>query len=289
MLHLVLHLRAPALAIAVVAVFAPPDVVSVELRPATAAAFARYVQAVQARIDGELKRPGAFLYLEGLPASRRKEVEESLQRGGIYIERLSTLDAQSQRIEIPDGLAHHWIGAVFVPGATVSEAVALAEDYDNHQDYYRPEVLRSRLIGLDGNHFKIYYRLRKRKVITVTLNTLHDVQYFRVDDRHWHSRSVSLRIAEVEDAEKPDEREKPVGDDGGFLWRLDSWWRYEEKDGGVYVESEAVSLTRDVPAGLGWLIGPFVTSIPRESLQMTLENTRSAIHARAAARRKVKN
>src|SRR5947209_2547659 len=205
MLHLVLHLRAPALAIAVVAVFAPPDVVSVELRPATAAAF------------------------------------------------------------------------------------ALAEDYDHHQDYYRPEVLRSRLIGLDGNHFKIYYRLRKRKVITVTLNTLHDVQYFRVDDRHWHSRSVSLRIAEVEDAEKPDEREKPVGDDGGFLWRLDSWWRYEEKDGGVYVESEAVSLTRDVPAGLGWLIGPFVTSIPRESLQMTLENTRSAIHARAAARRKVKN
>jgi hypothetical protein len=289
MLHSVLRLRNAALAIAVVVVFAPLDVVSVELRPGTAAAFDRYVQATQARVDGELKRPGAFLYFEGMPGSRRKEIEESLRQGGIYIERLSTLDAEGRRIKIPDGLAHHWIGGVFVKGATVGDAIALAEDYDHHQDYYRPEVVRSQLIRRDGNDFKIYYRLRKHKVITVTLNTVHDVQYFRVDDLHWHSRSVSLRIAEVENAGKPDEREKPVGDDGGFLWRLDSWWRYEEKDGGVYIESEAVSLTRDIPAGLGWLIGPFITSIPRESLQMTLENTRSAIQGRAAARRKVKN
>ncbi len=289
MLHSVLRLRNAALAIAVVAVLAPSDVVSVELRPGTAAAFDRYVQATQARIDGELKRPGAFLFFEGLPASRRKEVEESLRQGGVYIERLTTLDAAGGPIEIPDGLAHHWIGAVFVPGATVSEAIALAEDYDHHQDYYQPEVVRSKLIRRDGNDFKIYYRLRKHKVITVTLDTTHDVQYFPVDDAHWHSRSVSLRIAEVENAGKPDEREKPVGEDGGFLWRLDSWWRYEGKDGGVYIESEAVSLTRDIPAGLGWLIRPFVTSIPRESLEMTLENTRSALQERAAARRKVKN
>ena len=93
----------------------------------------------------------------------------------------------------------------------------------------------------------------------------------------------------MKDPDKPDGPELPAGKDHGYLWRLYTYWRFEEKDGGVYVESEAVSLTRDVPAGLGWLIGPFVTSIPRESLQMTLENTRSAIHARAAARRKVKN
>jgi len=289
MLHSVLHLRNAALAIAVVAVFAPPDVASVKLRPQAAAAFERYVQSTQSRIDRELKRPGAFLYFEGSPASRRKEVEESLRNGGVYIERLTTLDAEGRQIEILDGLAHHWIGAVFVPGATLGEAVALAEDYDHHQDYYRPEVVRSKLIRRDGNDFYIYYRLRKQKVITVTLNTTHDVRYFPVDDRHWHSQSVSLHIAEVENADKPDEREKPVGDDGGFLWRLDSWWRYEGKDGGVYIESEAVSLTRDIPAGLGWLIGPFVTSIPRESLEMTLENTRSALQARAGARRKVKN
>src|SRR6266568_3042342 len=107
MLHSVLRLRNAALAIAVVAVLAPSDVVSVELRPGTAAAFDRYVQATQARIDGELKRRGAFLYFEGLPASRRKEVEESLRQGGIYIERLSALDAEGRQIEIPDGLAHH--------------------------------------------------------------------------------------------------------------------------------------------------------------------------------------
>jgi hypothetical protein len=125
--------------------------------------------------------------------------------------------------------------------------------------------------------------LRKHKVITVTLNTLHDVEYFRVDDRHWHSRSVATRIAEVADAGESGEHELPVGNDSGFLWRMDSWWRYEQVEGGVIIESESVSLTRDIPTGLGWLIGPFVTSIPKESLRMMLENTRMALGARAAA------
>jgi len=92
-----------------------------------------------------------------------------------------------------------------------------------------------------------------------------------------HSRSSALRIAEVENAGKSDEREKAPGDDGGFLWRMETWWRMEERDGGVYVQSEVASLTRNIPVGLGWLIGPFVTSIPRETLAFTLEATRKAV------------
>jgi len=81
----------------------------------------------------------------------------------------------------------------------------------------------------------------------------------------------------VENAGKPNEAEKPVGDDDGFLWRLDSFWRFAERDGGVYLQLEAISLTRDIPAGLGWLVGPFVTSIPKESLEFTLTRTREAL------------
>ena len=156
------------------------------------------------------------------------------------------------------------------------------QDYDHHQDIYKPEVVGSRLIGHTGNDFQIYYRLRKKKVITVTLNTYHDVHYFPVDSTHWYSRSYSTRIAEVANADTPNEREKPVGHDGGFLWRINSYWKFEEKDGSVYVECESISLTRDIPTGLGWLITPFVTSIPKESLEMTMGSTRAAL---AAARK----
>ena len=103
-----------------------------------------------------------------------------------------------------------------------------------------------------------------------------------------HSRSTAVRIAQVENAGSRDEREKPPGDDGGFLWRMETWWRMEERDGGTYVQSESVSLTRDIPAGLGWLIRPFVTSIPRESLTFTLEATRRGVqlcHATADPRK----
>ncbi|MBI1940411.1 MAG: hypothetical protein HYS33_02760 [Acidobacteria bacterium] len=262
-----------------------PEVMSAELKPKTLEAFGRYVEATEARIEKELKRPDAFLYVDGLPEPRRAQVRAQLQRGEVFMDRLQTLDASGRKITAPDGLIHHWIGAVFVPGATLRQTLDLVQDYDRHQDIYRPEVVRSKLVARHGNDFKIFYRLRKKKLITVTLNSDHDVHYFPVDERHWHSRSYTTRIAEVADADEPGEREKPVGNDGGFLWRLYSYWRFEEGDGGVFVECESISLTRDIPMLLNWLIKPFVTGIPRESLQMTMGSTRSALLARLAAAR----
>jgi hypothetical protein len=254
---------------------------SADLEPKTLEAFNRYVQATEARIDKELTRPGAFLYVESLAEPKRSETLAGIRKGDIYMEPLKTRDASGAVIEAPDGLIHHWIGAVFIPGATLGEVLNLVQDYDHHQDVYKPEVIRSKLIHHEGNNYQIYYRLVKKKVITITLNTNHDVQYFPIDPTHCRSRSVATRIAEVVDAGQPDEHEKPVGHDGGFLWRLNSYWRFEEKDQGVYVEVESISLTRDIPMGMGWMISPFVTGIPRESLLMTLGSTRSAVEARA--------
>jgi hypothetical protein len=261
----------------------PPEVITAELKQATIDGFTRYVQATEARIDKEVARPGAFLYVEGLPEARRAEALAALKRGEVYMERLATLDASGRPMTTPDGLLHHWMGAVFIPGASLAQVLTFVQDYDHHQDYYKPEVIGSRLVTHNGNDFKIFYRLRKKKVITVTLNTDHDVHYFPVDATREYSRSYSTRIAQVENAGQPTEREKPVGLDGGFLWRLDSYWRFEERDGGVYVECESVSLTRDIPTGLGWLIKPFITGIPRESLQMTMGSTRAGVLARMAA------
>ena len=150
--------------------------------------------------------------------------------------------------------------------------------------YYAPDVERSRLESRDGDHFRVFLRFRRHKVITVVLNTEHEVQYFHDGPERAHSRSSAVRIAEVENAGESDEREKTSGDDGGFLWRMETWWRMEEGDGGVYVQSEVASLTRDIPTGLGWMIKPFVTDIPKETLTFTLEATRKNVQSRKAVK-----
>jgi hypothetical protein len=256
------------------AVYLPTKAMSAELKPATLVAFEKYVKATETRIDGELKNPARFLFVESLPEARRLETLAALRAGEVFLERLKTADQAGHEIKAPGGIIHHWLGVVFVPGTTLPQVLALVEDYDRHQNIYRPEVVRSKLISRSGNDFKIFYRLRKKKVITVTLDTDHDVHYFPIDSTRCHSRSYTRRIQEIEDADKPSERPKPVGQDNGFLWRLYSYWRFEQKDDGVYVECESISLTRDIPWLLSPLIKPFVTEIPKESLQMTMGSTR---------------
>jgi hypothetical protein len=143
-------------------------------------------------------------------------------------------------------------------------------------------VVRSKLVAKNGNDYKVELRFRKKKVVTVTLNTEHDVQYTELDPAHWYSRSISTRVAEVENAGKPDEHEKPVGHDGGFLWRINSYWRFVGRDGGVYVECESVSLTRDIPAALSWLIQGIVAGVTKDSLEHTLQSTRAGALVRLA-------
>jgi hypothetical protein len=255
-------------------------VVNVELSPQTLEAFERYVRATKVRIDKERARPETFLYIDTLPVPKREEVQAALKRGDCFVARLNTHDPSGNEIDVPGGIIHHWVGDVFVPGLSLRQVLDFVQDYDHHQNVY-PEVVRSRLISRDGNDFKIALRLRYKKIITVTLNTEHDVRYTELDATHWYARSASTRVAEVKNAGSADESEKPVGHDGGFLWRINSYWGYVERDGGVYVECESVSLTRDIPTGLGWLIRPLVTNIPQESLEHTLEATRSAASARS--------
>ena len=253
---------------------APP-----KLSSDTLAAFDRYVQLTDARNDEEL-RPGApFFWTDALPEAQRASAYADLQRGAVKMRRLETRDA-GRAIACPHGMIHHWVGLIFIPGVTLEDTLSLLHDYDHHATVYSPDVERSRLESRDGDHYRVFLRFRRHKIVTVVLNTEHDVRYFRDSATRAHSRSTAVRIAQVENAGSRDEREKPPGDDGGFLWRMETWWRMEERDAGTYVQSESVSLTRDIPAGLGWLIRPFVTSIPRESLTFTLEATRRGVQAR---------
>jgi hypothetical protein len=251
-----------------------------DLKQHTIPAFNEYVKLTDARNQDELRRATSLLWIDGLPESVRAQAYEALRRGEVKMQKLEALE-NGEKIRCPGGMIHHWVGVVFIPGAKVHDVLEVLQDYDHHAQYYAPDVERSKIESRDGDHFVVFLRFRRHKVITVVLNTRHDVRYFRDSETREHSRSSAVRIAEVENAGKSGEREKAPGEDGGFLWRMDTWWRMEERDGGVYVQSEVVSLTRDIPTGLGWLIGPFVTSIPKETLTFTLEATRKAAETRA--------
>jgi hypothetical protein len=247
-----------------------------ELKPEAVAGFDRYVRLTEQRMQAELRPGAAFLWVDGLPEARRNNVYAQLQRGEVVASRLETPDTSSD-LHVPGALIHHWVGTVFIPGASLQQVLTLLKDYDHHTIYFRPEVAKSKTLEHAGEDFKVYLRLTRKKIVTVVLDTEYEVHYERLDAVRAQSRSYSTRIAEVAHPGESSERQMPPGKDNGFLWRLDSYWRFFESERGVYVQCEAVSLTRDIPAGLHWLIAPFIESIPKESLEFTLRSTRTAV------------
>lgn len=254
----------------------PVHILTTDLQPQTLAGFARYVRAAEVRIGEEERDPGHFLYFDSLPAAKRASVVESLKHGHVVVEQMTERDSSGQLITAPGGLIHYWLGIMFIPRISLARVLAAAEDYNQQKDDYRPEAVRSRVLSHHDHNFEIYLRLQETEVITITLDTWHDVHYARLDATHVSSRSYSTRIQEVRNAGDSGEYLMPVGHDGGFLWRIDSYWRFEARDGGVYVQCESISLTRDIPTGFGWLVGSFVTRIPRQTLETTLNQLRVA-------------
>ncbi len=247
-----------------------------DLQQKTVDAFNRYVSATEARFTNELRPGGAFLYADGLPADAQKNAYDQLRRGDILVEKVQT-KIQGRDQEVPDGMIHHWVGLVFIPGTTLAKVIPTVQDYGHRAELYKPDVIASRLLTHQGNDYKIFMRLYQKRFTTVVFNTDYDVHWGQVDAKKIYSHSYSTRIAEVKDSSRPDGEEYPVGKGSGYLWRLYTYWRFQEKDGGVYIQCEAVSLTRDIPTGLGWLLRPLVTKIPKESLNKALGRTREVV------------
>jgi len=246
-----------------------------ELKPETVAAFDRYIAATEARMDEDV-RLNQFLAIDRLPDLQRKEVYDQLQKGQIYIEELHT-QADRHTISIPNGMIHHWVGVVFIPKATLFETNALLRDYEDELAVYKPEVLRAKLLESHGNESKIYLQMFNKSIVTVVLDAYFDVTETQMGSARSQSASRSTRIAEVLDAGGPNERERTDGNDRGYIWRLNNYWRIEEKDGGVYVQNESITLSRPVPALLAWLINPLTKSIPRDVLLHLLTDTRNGV------------
>ena len=265
-----------SLALGISAALLAPRATAADLRPEAARGFNRYIRLTEQRMAGEVRPGGAFLWIDSLPETAKRETVARLNRGEVVSEKLHTSDAAGDS-STPGALIHHWVGTIFIPGVSLHQVLALVQDYDRHSEYYSPEVVRSKTLDRRDDDFKVYLRLKKKKVVTVVLDTEYLVHYHTLDATRAFSESYSTRIAEIRHPDESDERALPDGTGEGFMWKLDSYWRFAQRDGGVYVQCEAISLTRDIPTGLNWLIAPFIESIPRESLEFTLASTRAAV------------
>jgi hypothetical protein len=243
----------------------------VTLNPQTLEAFDAYILEAEREMEQTSHGTAPFLWSQQQPERAQK-----VGRG----QTVAQFWSGRGPLKVPSGLIHDWIAAAFIPDSTIQGIFAVIQDYDNHKNIYKPEVIDSKLIRREGNDFQIYLRLLKKKIITVVLDTDHQVHYDPVDRSRWVCRSYTTKIAEVENPESQDERIMQPDTGHGFLWRLYSYWRFEERDAGVVVECRAISLTRDVPFGLGWAIEPIIQKLPKESLINTLEATRQELHAR---------
>ena len=242
----------------------------------TLRAWDAYVELTEQRITKELESDEGFLVMDFLPPTDASRAREVTRSGDVFVLKMETRNEEVRRIEVPDGMIHHWYGSILVPGAVLQDVVAWEQNYAQHSDYFN-EVVESRLLSREEDVFSVFLKLRRKKVITVQYNTEHLIVYASHGPTRAASKSEATRIAELEDPGTPKEREKSSEQDSGFLWKLNSYWRFKELPDGVVVECESVSLSRGIPSGLTWMLRTYVESVPKESLERALLPIRRAL------------
>ncbi len=214
-----------------------------------------------------------------LRADSRPDLKARLRSGDLVVQSSQALDGSPDQ-KVPGGMLQDWVGMLFIPGATLDQVKNALRDYSHYKNFYRPEVIESKELAHTGDDYDVFLRLYEKQIITVVLNTTYHVRYEMLDAQRMSVTSRSTRIAEVKDPDRSYTEEVTDGGDTGVLWRLNSYWRFEAADGGVYAECEAISLSRDVPLGLGWMIKGLLEKFPKQSMQNTLRGTKAAVDAR---------
>ncbi len=244
------------------------------LQAKTVRDFAKYVAAVEARRAKDITNKEAFLDIERQPSAQLAQTMAALKRGEVIVTRGGERDASGQELSIDGGQVNHWRGTVFVPKVKLDDLLKVLQEpqTDKHK---QEDVLSSRVISRDGDSQKVFLRLRRTKFVTVVYDTEYDVDYKRLAPDRALSNSISTKVVEIENAGTPRERALPEGNDSGYMWRLNSYWRYKQFEDGVLVEIESLTLSRNLPAIIGPLIRPIVTSTARESMSRTLASVRA--------------
>jgi len=251
---------------------------SAELNPETVKAWEKYIGWIDARVTRELASPDSFLIQDRLTVKQQITLSDQLTAGKAYVDEVRGTAPPDAKFKVPEGLIHHWWGSILVPRMTLKDLFKFLQDYDHLAGRFA-DVEASKLLSRQGDYFKFYLRLRRTKAfVTAYYNTIQECTYFIHDQRRASSRSIAIRIAEIDNPGTPEEREKIPGNDRGFLWGLASWWRFRETGAGVIIELESASLSRNIPVLINFIPGVagYIRATPRESLASVLTSLRSS-------------
>ena len=262
-------LRGLLIALSPMFVAAVPYCAPAEPSAAAVSAFDSYTSAVESRLARQHRSQDGFL----APLASPAQSEQRLRQGDLIVEQLTP----STGAVFSGAMLHHWRGTAFAPGATAADFERLMKNFNAYPERFSPQVLQAKVLAQQGDHLQAVMRVRQRHVLTVVLDTAYDIAFGRLDARHGYSISRSTRISEIASPGTAAERALSSSEEYGFLWRMNTYWSYEERDGGVTMQIESVSLTRSIPTGLRWAVRPFVESVPRESLEFTLRATCNAL------------
>lgn len=246
------------------------------LSPSAERAYEIYVANVEARLVTQHGRPETYLAVRTAETGDRR-LERPLASGDIKVEPVN-----GGTWQVPGALLHHWRGTAFVPDATPAEMLAVLRDFSHFPRHYAPRVVSARALTDDGQNATLAVRFKEQRVVTIVLDGEYKVESRLSSSDRGYSVSRGLHFWQVDNPGTQQERRRPEGQDDGFLWRLNSYWSFTRVRGGLQMECEAISLTRDVPVGLGWLVTPVIADLPREELEFTLRATRKALIEYAA-------
>jgi hypothetical protein len=240
-----------------------------ELKEETLKLWDEYVRAADSHMQERLPAGKHFLWIDEAPDRRRQT-----RSGEILVSGVGPHNPRRVR----SGLIHHWIGATFIPNTKLDDVFAVVRDYSRYKEFYKPAVIDSKPVSQAGAHDKFSMLLLNKAVLKRTaLESDYESSYFQVDVKRWYSVASATRVQEIEDYGESGERKLPLNEGGGYIWRLHSISRFEERDGGVYVELEAIALSRDIPISFRWIVDPIVRRVSRDALSTSLRQTSNAV------------
>ncbi len=239
------------------------------LRPDTVAAWDSYVKSVSAALEERTRAGGTFLWTDEDPERIAK-----VRSGEIVV---APAPGPMPR-KVPGGLIHHWAGAAFFPNAGLADILEVTQNYDRYQDFYRPSVIASKTGArtATGDTFSMML-MNKVFFLKTALDADYQATNVRLDERRFYSVSRTTRVQEIEDYGQPGVHRIPEGEGGGYVWKLLSIVRLEQRDGGVYVEMEVAALSRDIPAAVRLVVDPIVRRVSRSSMLTSIKQTQAAV------------
>jgi hypothetical protein len=243
------------------------------LSPITLKAWEDYVDSANARMEQRLKPGSAFLWVDEMPDRLAK-----VRAGEIVV---SPVGPQNPK-RVSSGLIHDWVGAIFIPNVSLNDVQQVVRDYARYKDLYQPTVIDSKVIATDETKDRYSMLLINKSLLLKTaFDADYESCYVQVDDRRRYSISRTTRVQEIEEYGGSSQRVLPDGEGHGIIWRLIAITRYFERDGGVYLELEAIGLSRDIPVSVRWFVDPIVRRVSRSSLSTSLQQTENAARSRA--------